>query len=198
MFYLKITFKDFWKVPNVLSLIRIALIPVFLVLFLNNKNELSTVTLVVSGVTDIVDGYVARHFNQITQLGKMLDPISDKLTQAAVAIALSIKYTQVAPLLAVFVLKELIMLGAGWKLLRHGKVPESSKWWGKLATVVFYVVMIIIVAFGADLSDNVITILVLISASFMIFSFINYVPIFLKINKGEKIESCDTRDKETQ
>lgn len=193
MFKLKITAKKFFNIPNTLSVIRIILVPFFVVLYLKESYTAATIVLVASGATDCIDGFIARHFNQITEIGKMLDPFADKLTQAAVAVVLAVKYRQVAPLLALFIIKELCMLLAGFIMLKHGKRPTSAQWWGKLATIIFYGVMIIIVAFGggglfglAPLSDNTIIILVSIAAVFMIFSFINYLPQFIKYCKEAK------------
>ena len=193
MFKLKITAKKFFNIPNTLSVIRIILVPFFVVLYLKESYTAATIVLVASGATDCIDGFIARHFNQITEIGKMLDPFADKLTQAAVAVVLAVKYRQVAPLLALFIIKELCMLLAGFIMLKHGKRPTSAQWWGKLATIIFYGVMIIIVAFGggglfglAPLPDNTIIILVSIAAVFMIFSFINYLPQFIKYCKEAK------------
>ena len=80
------------SIPNILSIFRIVLIPVFIVCYLMLPDEMGWVpalVLVVSGATDVVDGYIARHFNMVTQLGKVLDPLADKLTLAAVVITRS-------------------------------------------------------------------------------------------------------------
>ena len=190
---MKITAKKFFNIPNTLSVIRIILVPFFVVLYLKESYTAATIVTRYLRVTDCIDGFIARHFNQITEIGKMLDPFADKLTQAAVAVVLAVKYRQVAPLLALFIIKELCMLLAGFIMLKHGKRPTSAQWWGKLATIIFYGVMIIIVAFGggglfglAPLSDNTIIILVSIAAVFMIFSFINYLPQFIKYCKEAK------------
>ena len=75
---LKISWK--WNVPNVLSLFRLILVPVIAVTYLRGQTVWAVVALIVSGITDVVDGFVARHFDQITDLGKILDPLADKLT----------------------------------------------------------------------------------------------------------------------
>lgn len=188
---MKITAKQLYTIPNLLSLIRILLVPVFVYLYFKHYDIAATLILVLSGLTDCVDGYIARHFNQITDLGKILDPFADKLTQAAVAIMLTIKYRQMAPLLAVFVIKELLMLVGGLFILKSGKHPGGAQWWGKLATIIFYGVMIIIVAFGngmfgITLSSTTVATLISIAAVFMIFSFLNYIPIFVQFFKENR------------
>ncbi len=182
-----------FTIPNMLSLVRIILVPIFVVLYHNGEELWATILLVLSGITDALDGYIARHFHQISDIGKMLDPIADKLTQGAVAVMLSLKFKQIAPLLILFLLKELMMMVGGAILIKKGKRPVAAEWWGKLATFVFYGVMIIIVALGGGafnykLEDRTITILVSIAAVFMIFSFINYVPVFFKLHSGNDKE----------
>lgn len=184
---MKSSIKVIFNIPNSLSIVRICLIPIFVFLYLKAHYLYAAITLILSGLTDFVDGYVARHYNQITEMGKLLDPAADKLTQAAVVVVLAIHYPQIAPMLALFIVKEVLMLIGGYRLMRSGKKPGSSKWWGKLATMVFYLIMIVIVAFGHGFSDLAVTILVAVAAIFMLFSFINYIPIFFKLKSGENI-----------
>ena len=94
---LHVTWK--WNIPNALSLLRIALVPVFLLLYLARLDRWAFAVLVLSGLTDALDGFIARRFNQITDCGKLLDPISDKLTQVAVVIALATRYGELWPLM---------------------------------------------------------------------------------------------------
>lgn len=128
-------------VPNFLSIIRIILIPVFIVFFSFELFYLAAVIVFISGVTDTLDGFIARRFNQESDLGKLLDPIADKLMQLAMAVCASIKYIAVIPLLAIFFVKELLMLTGSIKLFKKIKKPVASKWYGKLATFAFYASM---------------------------------------------------------
>ena len=102
---------DIKSIPNILSIIRILLIPVFMVRYMNASSELDyqivAVIVLLSGVTDLVDGFIARKFNQITELGKLLDPVADKLTQLAIIICLVTRYDWMKYLLILFVVKEL-------------------------------------------------------------------------------------------
>ena len=103
--------SDLKSIPNILSIIRILLIPVFMVRYMNASSELDyqivAVIVLLSGVTDLVDGFIARKFNQITELGKLLDPVADKLTQLAIIICLVTRYDWMKYLLILFVVKEL-------------------------------------------------------------------------------------------
>lgn len=194
--------KDF-GIPNLLSVLRIILIPVFIGIFLISIQSatfagtglvspgrlIAAGVLIFSGITDILDGIIARKFNMITELGRVLDPLADKLTQASVCICLviwSIRQGLYAPvyLLAVFVVKEILMIVAGANMIRKGMEMISAKWFGKLSTVIFYCVMISIIAF--PFKAITIDILIAISLAFMLFSFIMYIPLFLKIASKDK------------
>jgi cardiolipin synthase len=196
-------------IPNMLSILRIILIPVFVwVYFLpindskfagmtvNSGRLVAAGILVFSGFTDIVDGIIARKFNMITELGRVLDPLADKLTQAAVCVCLviwSFGVGQIEPvfLLVLFIIKEAVMIAAGANIIRKRREMITSKWFGKLSTVVFYVVMISIIAFQPPKITEYV--LITVSLAFMIFSFIMYIPIFLRLasDKSSKDESVN-------
>ncbi|MGN1423502.1 MAG: CDP-alcohol phosphatidyltransferase family protein [Oscillospiraceae bacterium] len=160
---MKINIRDITKIPNLLSLLRIALIPVFVVVFLWENGEIrysldigeeangyviAAAIVVLSGLTDAADGFIARRFNMITDLGKVLDPFADKLTQAAVVVCLFFRYKEIweliAALLLLIVVKEIAMLVMGVVFLKKGQDLGGAKWFGKLATIVFYVLVIIL------------------------------------------------------
>ncbi|MEG2212653.1 MAG: CDP-alcohol phosphatidyltransferase family protein [Clostridiales bacterium] len=132
------------SIPNVISAIRILMIPVIIWLYLRGQYNLAALMVIISFVSDIVDGYIARHFHQITPLGKVLDPIADKLTQVIITIAMCFTYVQTIPLVIILCAKELLMLILGLAMLKQGGEPISAHWWGKLSTGVFYVGMIMI------------------------------------------------------
>ena len=127
---------------NKLTILRVVMIPAFLlVLYLDVPfaNYWALAIFAVASVTDTLDGYIARRFHQITDLGKMLDPFADKLTQGVVALCLAIKFPAIRPLLLLFILKELLMLCCALLLLKKHKRPCAAQWYGKVATVMFYV-----------------------------------------------------------
>lgn len=134
-------------VPNVLSGFRILLIPILIYEIINQQFLIAASILVVSALTDVVDGMIARHFNAITQLGKVLDPIADKLTQTTVSIAMMFTLRKYWPFLAIILLKEMVMLICGAGLLRKNVKIQGAKRFGKIATVCFYATMIILFAF---------------------------------------------------
>ena len=136
------------SIPNLLSVFRLILVPVFVSVFFICPREQYfwlAIILLISGITDILDGFIARKFNQVTQLGKILDPAADKITVAAVLFCLMFLYRQISLVLAVYVTKELFMLFGGIILAKRGVKPVSSRWFGKIATFVTYTVMFLFI-----------------------------------------------------
>lgn len=170
------------NIPNALSILRILLIVPFVIYFVTGQIWQAALMLIISGLSDMFDGMIARRFDQQTELGQMLDPLSDKLTQGAVAVCLAVEQPVLIPLLAIFVLKEILMLGAACLLLKKKKRPGGSKWYGKIATVLFYVSFTIIVALKGiwQIENLAITVTLLsITAAFMIYAFVQYFKTFL-------------------
>ena len=184
--YKKITFKEVYSIPNILCYIRILLIPAFIYFYVNAKDTLdyymAAAIIFLSGLTDFCDGFIARRFNQVTELGKLIDPIADKLTQAAIIIALMFKIKWMFFLVVLFVIKELSMLINGIVLLRKGKKLDGAMWFGKVSTAVFYLSTFIIILFPS-LNIIIINILMIISAFFMALSFIMYMIEYVKMYK---------------
>ena len=174
-------------VPNGLSLLRILIVPFFAWFFMKDQLAVAVVLLVLSGLTDMVDGFLARKLNQVTELGKMLDPFADKLTQGVVALCLAIKFPVIGPVLLVFILKELLMLCCAVFLLKKRKRPCAAKWYGKVATVLFYISVAAIVVMDGFFHvsglvfDVVSNVLLILTAVMMIFSAVKYFQIFLEI-----------------
>ena len=190
---MKDLFKGALTIPNLLTAVRIALVPVFAVLYLKGELIAAVIVLVISGLTDLFDGKIARRFNQVSALGKILDPVADKLTQITVAILLLIKFLQAEnPIIhafgyvfIVFLAKEGFMVLGGLAMLIVGLRPGAAEMPGKVATVVFYVVMTVIFAFGPEVGalqslwtmPAVLTgILVVISAIMCLIAMASYVP----------------------
>ena len=130
--------KDLVTIPNILTYIRIILIVPFVYFFLKENYIPAVICIGVSGLTDCFDGMIARRFNQVTSLGKILDPIADKFTLLAVVICMVIYVPIVLPVLVVLLLKDVLMLLGGMDLINKGITPPAAKWYGKVGTVVFY------------------------------------------------------------
>lgn len=195
---------DGWMtIPNLLSLIRIILVPVFLVVFLKGHYIASVIILAVSGLTDLFDGKIARAFHQVSNLGKLLDPVADKLTQITLAIAYFFYFhgsedavlRGASWLFWAFVLKELLMLVGGLLLLTHDITPRAAIMYGKVATMAYYVVMILLLLFSPGfgvfhkwfaLPSVLIIILVSISVVLTIIAFFAYAPDAVRQLRGKK------------
>ena len=129
-------------IPNLLSTFRILLIPLIVWLYCGKENyPLAARALALSGVTDIADGFIARHFHMVSNLGKMLDPIADKLTQTAMLVCLLTRFQAIWWLLGVLVVKETVMAFMGLLVIRRTGEAYSAAWHGKLAACVLYAVI---------------------------------------------------------
>ena len=128
-------------VPNALTIIRFLLIPFIVISIFNGDYIIAFIFFTISGITDIADGCIARKFNLISNFGKLMDPLADKLTQISTIASLTIIDIIPIWILAVVLLKELIMI-AGASFLYGKDVVVYSKWYGKLATVLFYVAIV--------------------------------------------------------
>lgn len=133
-------------VPNILSICRLLLIPVIVISVVTNNYLLAIIVFTISSLTDIVDGYIARNFDAVTNVGKLLDPLADKLTQ--LSMIASLVWTNVISgwILTVLLTKEFIMI-AGASFLYGKSVVVYSKWYGKLATVLLYLSIMVSLLF---------------------------------------------------
>ena len=174
MFQQTVRLRDIWSIPNLLSLIRVALIPFVLYYYTEGEVKVAGIILIISAVTDMADGFIARRFSQITALGKILDPLADKLTQISVAVGLCLTYSALIPLALILGIKELLMGLMGFTLLKRGKQPFSARWWGKAATIVFYVAAIAIMLFGHRFSRTLIRIICLTVVILLAYSLFRY------------------------
>ncbi len=175
-----------WNIPNALSLLRIALIPVFAVLYLLRLDMWAFGVLLVSGLTDCVDGFVARRFNMITDCGKLLDPLSDKLTQVTVVVCLTTRYPELLPLTVLCFVKELSQGIGGILLLKKNVQAQGARWFGKVSTVLFYATMLVIVLWYDTLSvvaPWMLWLLVSLVGVSMLIAFVGYLQMFLRFRQ---------------
>ena len=128
-------------VPNILTIVRFLLIPPILYFIIIDKYISAFVMLTISGLTDVLDGFIARKFNCITNFGKLIDPLADKLTQIAILATLTFKGIIPLWMLLVVFAKEFFMI-SGASFLYGKELVVSSRWYGKLATVLFYLAIV--------------------------------------------------------
>jgi len=175
--------KEILTIPNLLSLFRLILIPVYVTIYLNAQETsdyfLAAAILAVSCLTDLIDGKIARHFNMISNLGKILDPLADKATQFTLIICLASKHNILWYLVGLFVIKEGFQLIAGGMNLRKGKMLKGALITGKICTTILFISLILMVLIP-DLANTVITLITAIDIIFMIIAFADYIMAYYK------------------
>jgi cardiolipin synthase len=132
-------------VPNALSLLRLLLIPVFLVLLIAEQYLWALATLVVSSITDFVDGYIARRFNQISRVGQLLDPAADRLFIFSTLIGLAVRGFLPWWLVGVIVARDLLLVVLGVILAQHRYGPLPVHHLGKMGTFALLAAMPVLV-----------------------------------------------------
>ena len=185
--------KDIFTIPNLLNLFRLVLIPVYATVYLNATQNyqfiLAGFILAVSCLTDMIDGKIARKYCMITTLGKVLDPLADKLTQLTLTICLSMKYPVLYPVLGLFIMKELFQLVIGVVFLRKGKMLPGALLAGKVCTTVLFISLIALVLLP-DIDPAAVTVIAVIDALFLGVSFMSYAMAYF--GKNVKVRDIDT------
>lgn len=184
----KFTKKEIFSIPNLMGYFRIILIPVFCYLYITAHTEkeyfYAALVVLLSSLTDMFDGKIARRFNMITDLGKALDPIADKLTHAALALCLATRYPLMWVLILLLVVKEGYMGIMGLIFLRKGKMLNGAMWFGKICTAVLFVGMLILFLIPA-LSETLVNGIICAMMLVMVITLCMYVPVFRQM-KEEK------------
>ena len=187
--------KQILTIPNLLSLFRLLLIPVYVLIYLNatipGHYYISGAILAISCLTDLIDGKIARKFNMVTTVGKILDPLADKATQFTLIVCLAIRHQVLWLIVALFILKESFQLIAGLVTLRQGKMLNGALFSGKLCTAVLFLSLIFLVLFP-ELKQNIVIIITSVDAVFMLISFIDYIHTYCK--RTSMIQSLNTED----
>lgn len=184
--------KEILTIPNLLSLFRLVLIPVYVVIYLNATETadyyIAAGILAVSCLTDLIDGKIARRYNMISTVGKVLDPIADKATQFTLIICLTVKHPVLLYLVWLFVIKEGFQLIAGLVNLKKGRILPGALLPGKICTTVLFASLILLVLLPG-LSEQVVDIIAVIDAAFMLFAFGSYILAYF--GKKQKLEDMD-------
>lgn len=180
----RLTKKDVLTVPNALTLVRLLLIPAIVYLYAGRREYGAAAVLVVlSGVTDVLDGFIARRFNQISDLGKFLDPVADKLTQGTVLICLCFRYSRLRPVLFVFAVRETVLLTLGVLILHYTDTVNGARWFGKAATAVLEGSLFLLMLFP-NIPASAADALILLSLIAVLLSFALYVRFYVKALHG--------------
>ena len=173
--------KDLFTIPNLLSLFRLVLIPVYVVIYLNAQDDtdhyIAAGILAVSCLTDAIDGKIARHFNMISTVGKILDPIADKATQFTLIVCLAIRNPVLWILVCLFFIKKCFQLIAGLMTLRKGQMLSGALISGKICTTVLFVSLIVLVMMP-QLSETVIFAITTLDCVVVLIAFICYARVY--------------------
>lgn len=182
--------KEVLSIPNLLSLFRLLLIPVYITIYLKARDRddyfLAAAILAVSCLTDMIDGKIARHFNMITNVGKLLDPLADKLTQFALILCLSLRHPVLWYVVGLFFVKEIFQLIGCAIGLHRGLTMTGSLLPGKICTTVLFVSLILMVMLP-EIPENVINFIALIDSLFLILAFISYTIAFFSKKAKHKV-----------
>ena len=174
--------KEILTIPNALSVFRIALIPVYLKIYLEEKYTLAAMILAVSCLTDMVDGKIARKFNMISNVGKVLDPLADKLTQLGLLLCLSVRRRILKYLLVIFLIKEFWQLFVMIAAMRRGKALNGALMSGKISTTVLFTGLGLMFLFP-NMPDRLVNRITAICMSFLLYAFWDYAMAYFGKNK---------------
>ncbi len=181
-------------IPNLLSAFRICLLPVMIWLYCVEKNYVWTMyILFLSGMTDLADGYIARKFHMISDVGKVLDPVADKLTQVTMLVCLTIRFPLMAVPLFLMAVKELFMGVAGLLVIRKTGRVFGARWHGKAATCLLYLMVLVHVAW-IDIPPAASGAFIAACVFMMAVSLIFYGVDHLKVLGGKNCGKGETRD----
>ena len=176
----KLTRKQIFTIPNILSFFRLALIPVIVWLCLIEKSAKWTILLlIISGITDIADGFIARKFNMVSDFGKAIDPLADKLTQLAVLLCLISSFRLLILPISVMIIKEIASFVLRLMVYKKTERVDSAQWHGKVTTVMIYIIMLLhimlpFVGLSENYSYALSTVSILVTTGMMILSAILY------------------------
>lgn len=185
-------FSEKWKaeiitVPNLLSILRIVMIPVYVSVYLHAGTDreylLAGSILAFSCMTDMADGIIARKYDSSTQVGQILDPLADKLTQLALILSLSVRYTVLYPVLWLFLIKEVFQCSTLLFFAKKGKVLPGALMAGKLCTTVLFISLICLVLFPR-VPQHAVFVLTWIDSAFLLNSFIAYFAAYFGRNSS--------------
>lgn len=130
------------NIPNILTIIRFILIPFIFISVISKHFLVALIIFTISAITDILDGFIARKFNYITDFGKLIDPLADKLTQMSLLLSLALLGILPWWIFAIVFIKELVLIISASVLYSKKDVVVYSKWYGKLATTLFYLAIV--------------------------------------------------------
>ncbi|MBE6531091.1 MAG: CDP-alcohol phosphatidyltransferase family protein [Ruminococcaceae bacterium] len=187
------------NIPNILSAIRIMLVGVFVYTFFCVSPYVALVVFLLAGATDVVDGYLARRNNWISDLGKILDPFADKLMQCTVLVSLYIKKMIPIWFVIPFFLKEITSLIMGLIVIKKRNIVIVSKWYGKMTVCLFYATIVLSVFISDILRENLLLAVIVfmpavVSAIITFVAYVKHYAVLKNKNYAEKIKTEEKAD----
>lgn len=181
---------QFWTIPNLLCVFRILLIPVMVALYWKGRTTAAVIVFGVAAASDIADGQIARRFNMVTDLGKMLDPLADKLTQGAALVCVAKVHPQLFFLLGFMAMKELTQAYIGGRIVKKTGHVFNAKWFGKLCTVITTASLMSMFAFPR-MPEKLVNGLLILCSGMMLVSLALYVRHFMEYGETAESEKRD-------
>ena len=178
--------KDLFTIPNIIGYVRILLIPLFCWVYIHAETKsdylFATGIVLFSSFTDLFDGMIARKFHQVTELGKILDPVADKLTHAAMALCLITRYPLMWALAALMAVKEGYMAFMGLKYLKKDRMMDGAMWYGKICTASLFAGMVVLFFFY-DMPALWANLLIGALMAIMLVTFLMYIRFYSNMKK---------------
>ena len=184
-----LTREQIFTIPNFMSFFRVVLLPFIIWTYWKGSYDVAMGLLILSAVSDALDGVIARKFNMVSDLGKMLDPFCDKLTQASLLICLAFRYRYVWHVFALLAVTDLTMSFLGAAAIRHRGRVHSAQWYGKVCTVVLETVMAVLIFFP-QISEKIVVILLCVCCAAILLSLVMYVIYLRGLIHAEKLRKA--------
>lgn len=172
------------NVPNMLTVVRFIIVPVFGIYLSIEYYFVAAILFIVAGITDVLDGYIARKFELVTNFGKIADPMADKLMQLT-ALVLLVKLDKIKLFILLIILLKELLIGIGSIILyKKVKIVVSANWYGKLSSVIFYFAIIVLIIYK---KNNFLTdVLTWVAVGSAIFAFYMYCRSYTRVKKEIK------------
>lgn len=177
---------EWFSIPNLFSYFRLLLIPAFIWAYCAKEQyRLAALLLIISSASDVADGFIARRFDMVTNLGKILDPVADKLTQLTTAVCLASRYHEILFMLCLMAAKEIYLAITGCLVIHKTDTVNGAAWHGKLNSALYFLIMLTLLLVP-DIPQPVVRILVLIGSASMIMSMVLYTTRYMRMLKAHK------------
>ena len=180
-----LTKEQIVTIPNFMSFFRVVLLPFIIWTYAKGSYDVAVGLLILSGITDALDGVIARKFNMVSDLGKMLDPFCDKLTQAALMICIALRYPRAWLVFALLAVKDLAMSFLGAAAIRRRNAVHGAQWYGKLCTAVLEAIMAVLILFPR-LPEKAVSVLLCVCSAVILLSMILYVIYLVGLIRSER------------